>query len=109
MALNYVTLILDLYDGQGNPAGTGTAALVPSAQLRAAAEGMFITRSPVPAVFTPAAFPQVRLLATDNSDLSPSSWTWGITFSGVPGSPPAVSFPLPFTGGPAQYLSAVLP
>lgn len=107
MALNYVTLILDLYDGSGNAANAGTAALMPSAQLADATDSMFITQSPVPAVFGPAGFPQVKLLATDNTDLSPSGWTWGISFSGVPGSPPGSSFLLPYTGGATQYLSAV--
>jgi len=33
MTLNYVTLTLDLCDGQGNPVIKGTAELVPSAEL----------------------------------------------------------------------------
>ena len=33
MPLNYVTLTLDLYDGQGDPEIRGSASLVPSAVL----------------------------------------------------------------------------
>jgi hypothetical protein len=33
MALNYITLVLDLADGTGTPLATGQALLNPSAQL----------------------------------------------------------------------------
>ena len=33
MSLEYLTLVLDLYDGQGNPVITGSAAFTPSAVL----------------------------------------------------------------------------
>jgi hypothetical protein len=108
MSLQYVVLTLDLYDGQGNAVITGTAALVPSAQLKDTTDHMIITAAPVPAVFHAAGFPQVTLLATDNGNLSPS-WTWGISFTGVPGNPAGFSFSLPHSGGASQYLSSLAP
>ena len=108
MTLQYVVLTLDLYDGQGNAVTTGTAALVPSAQLKDTTDHMLITVAPVPAVFHAGGFPAVSLLATDNGSLSPS-WTWGITFTGVPGNPAGFSFSLAHATGAAQYLSSLAP
>jgi hypothetical protein len=109
MALNYVTLILDLYDGQGNMVISGTAALVPSAQLTDTTDNQVITQAPVPGVFHSSGFPNVKLLATDNGALAPAGWGWTVSYSGVPGSPAGFSFFLPFTGGATQYLSSLTP
>jgi trimeric autotransporter adhesin len=106
MTLNYVTLVLDLYDGGGNVVTTGTAAFTPSVQLTDPGVE-FIPQAPVPAVFHAAGTPSVRLLATDNTAPLPNGWTWLVTFTGVPGSPAAFSFFLPFTGGSTQYLSSL--
>jgi hypothetical protein len=109
VSLNYVILTLDLYDGQGNAVTTGVASLVPSAQLDDTTDNMLVIQAPVPGVFRAGSFPQVKLMATDSSNLSPSGWTWGISFTGVPGNPASFSFPLPYSNGAAQYLSSVYP
>ena len=83
MTLNYVTLVLDLYDGQGNPVISGAASLVPSAQLADTADSQLITQAPVPGVFRSSGAPMVKLLATDNGALAPPGWAWTISFSGV--------------------------
>lgn len=109
MSLNYVTLVLDLYDGQGNPVISGNASLVPSVQLTDTTDDMVITQSPVVAVFQSTGTPSIKLLATDNANLSPSGWGWTVTFPNVPGSPAGFSFFLPSTGGATQYLSSLSP
>ena len=109
MTLNYVELVLDLYDGQGNLLNAGTASLAPSVQLTDTTDNEVVVQAPVVAVFRFTGVPQVKLLATDNADLSPSGWAWTITFDDVPGSPAAFSFFLPYTGGATQYLSALAP
>ena len=109
MTLNYVTLILNLYDGQGNPEIRGAAALVPSAVLTDAADQVIVTQDPIPGVFHASGFPQVTLLATDNAAPQPAGWTWGITFTGQEAPISPFSFFLPFTGGPVQYLSSLIP
>lgn len=108
MSLNYVTLVLDLDDGQGNLITKGTAAFTPSAQLTDAGVAL-TTQAPIPAVFHAAGSPQVKLLATDNSAPLPDNWVWTVTFSGVPGNPAQFSFALPFTSGSTQRLSAQVP
>jgi hypothetical protein len=109
VTLQYVTLTLDLYDGQGNPVTMGTATLTPSAELTDTTDHMRVIKAPVRAIFRPAGTPAVSLLATDNGDPAPSGWVWTASFTGVPGNPPPVSFALPFSGGATQYLSALAP
>ena len=108
MTLNYVTLTLDLYDAQGNPAIAGTATFTPSAVLTDA--GVEIAdQQPIVAVFHAAALPTVKLLATDNSGPLPAGWTWSVAFSGRTGAPSSFSFFLPYTGGSSQLLSNLIP
>lgn len=109
MALNYVTLILDLYDGSGNPITSGAAALVPSSVLTDVADQVIITQEPVPGVFHASGFPQVTLLATDNAAPRPAGWTWGISFAGMPAPISPFSFFLPYASGATQYLSSMIP
>src|SRR5438874_12600696 len=45
MALNYITLVLDLADGTGTPLATGQALLNPSAQLTDATADMIVTKA----------------------------------------------------------------
>ena len=108
MALNYVTLTVDVYDGQGNVPASGTATFTPSAVLTDAGVEI-IGQQPVTAVFHAAALPTVKLLATDNSDPAPAGWTWSVSFSGITGAPAAFSFFLPYTGGSSQVLSSLAP
>ena len=68
MALNYITLVLDLADGTGTPLATGQALLNPSAQLTDATDDMIITNAQLSAKLA-GSYPQVRLLATDNTAL----------------------------------------
>ena len=92
--LNYLTLTLDLYDGQGNYPVSGSAAFTPSAVLTDAGVEV-IGQQPVTAVFRAAAMPSMKLLATDSAGPLPTGWTWGVAFSGVTGAPAAFSFFLP--------------
>ena len=68
MALNYITLVLDLADGTGTPLATGRALLNPSAQLTDATDDMIVTKAQLSAKLA-GSYPQVRLLATDNTAL----------------------------------------
>ena len=109
MALNYVTLTLDLYDGQGNPVIAGEALFTPTAQLTDTTNHELITLAPVPCVFHSAGTPAVKLLATDNGPPAPAGWAWTVTFTGVAGNPASFSFFLPYASGSAQNLSAQAP
>ena len=109
MALNYVTLILDVADGTGAPVNRGLATLVPSVQLKDVADDLLVVQAPVGGQFAGFTFPQVRLLATDNANLAPSGWEWVISFIVVPGNPVSFSFFLPYSAGATQYLSSVAP
>jgi hypothetical protein len=100
MPVNYVILVLDLYDGQGNPAVTGSAQLTPSAQLDDPGAGI-TTKAPVPAVFRAGSFPAVKLLADDSDGPLPDGWGWQVTFADVPGDPDSFFFHLP--AGPLAF------
>lgn len=108
MPLNYVTLTLDLYDGQGNYPFSGSASFVPSAVLTDAGVEI-VGQQPITAVFRAGSVPSVKLLATDNSGPVPAGWTWQVSFSGITGAPSPFSFFLPFTGGSSQLLSSLVP
>jgi hypothetical protein len=109
MALNYVSLTCDLYDGAGSTVNGGIATFTPSAQLTDTADHEIITGAGITGSFGPVASPVVRLLATDNAAPLPSGWAWNVTFTGVPGNPGAFSFFLPYSGGASQYLSSLSP
>jgi hypothetical protein len=101
VTLSYLTLVLDLYDGQGNTISSGVADFTPSVQLTDTADNQLIVQAPVPGVFRAGSFPQVKLLATDSSNVTPSGWAWTVSFAGVPGSPAGFSFFLP--AGPFSF------
>ncbi len=63
MALNFITLVLDLAGGTGTPLATGQALLNPSAQLTDATDDMPATKAQLSAKLA-GSYPQVRLLAT---------------------------------------------
>ena len=109
MALSYVTLTLDLFDGQGSHLNGGTAVFTPSVQLTDATDGEIVTQAPVTAAFKAAGSPVVSLLATDNAGVTPAGWAWTVAFSRVPGAPASFSFFLAFANGAAQNLSALAP
>jgi len=102
---NYVMLVLNEYDGAGNPVVKGSATLAPSTALVDAVDQMDITPWCPPQSFRSGSFPQVKLLATDNGNASPQGWMWTLSFSNVPGNPVARSFFLPYANGATQYLS----
>jgi hypothetical protein len=59
MALNYITLVLDLADGTGTPLATGQALLNPSAQLTDATDDMIVTKAQLSAKLA-GSYPQAR-------------------------------------------------
>ena len=77
MALNYITLVLDLADGTGTPLATGQALLAPSSLLTDQTGDMIVPRAQVTAKFA-GSNPPVRILATYNADLAPSGWAWTV-------------------------------
>lgn len=101
MALNYVTLTPDVFDGQGNIPTTGTATFTPSAVLTDSTDLEIIGQQPIVASYRLAGLPPVSLLATDSSGPVPTGWTWGVTFSGITGAPASFSFFLP--ANPVTY------
>lgn len=120
MSYNVIQLILDVTDGTGTPIGLGAALLAPSAQLTDATDNLFVTETPVYVQFPGAAFPSVKLIATDNAAVLPSGWAWTVSFQAMRGAPPAYDFFLPaspqtftatdaspcvFTGSGSGYLN----
>lgn len=102
MTLRYVTLILDAYDATGAYLTGGSASIAPNTVLAAPADTEWVPQAPVTAVFSIfSATPQVKLLATDNADITPSGWAYTVTFAGVAGNPAAFSFFVP--AGPLTF------
>lgn len=108
MALNYVTLTLDMSDGSGNPVKGGQVILSPSATVTGG--GIIVasqTLVPIPSTGTPRA--TVPLLATDNAGLSPGGWSWSFAYLDPTGRGVGTlvwNFMLPYSAGAAQNLSA---
>jgi hypothetical protein len=94
-----VNLVLDLYAGL-DLLSSGSAALKPSAVLTDVQDQAVVTRQPVTASFGGESAPVVALIPTDDPDLSPTGWTWGITVNAA-GAPAAYSFFLP--AGPTDF------
>jgi hypothetical protein len=101
VALQYVTLVLDLYFGNGNPITQGTASLTPTQLLVDSPDQQYIPQAPVPVTFGALGLPAVLLLATDSASPEPPGWAWALAFSGVPGNPPSFSVQVP--AGPASF------
>ena len=99
MALPSVNLVLDLYAGR-DPLSSGSASLKPSAVLTDIQDQAVVTRQPVTASFGGESSPVVPLIPTDDPDLLPSGWTWGISFAAA-GAPAPYSFFVP--AGPADF------
>jgi len=110
MSLNYVELTVDLGDGQGNYLGQGlTATLAPTSVLTDSTDHLIAGTGPLTVAFTPFSSPPViKLIATDNSNISPSGWAWTLTPPAATGIA-AFSFYLPYAGGSGQYLSQLSP
>lgn len=110
MALHYVTLILDAYDATGAYLTGGSAVIAPNSVLTDPTDQEWVPPAPVPVPFSLyAATPSVKLLATDNANITPSGWAYTIQFLAVPGNPAGFSFFLPFSSGATQRLSAIVP
>lgn len=108
MSLNRVMLTGRYTDGSGS-AVSGTLEFTPSAPLTAAAETVVLPQSPVLVTLNGSGSFSVPLYATDNADLSPAGWTWGVTLD-IAGLPPSSwNFFLPYTGGATQDISTLTP
>jgi hypothetical protein len=108
MALNYVQLTVDLYDGSGAPIAAGSATFTPNTQLTDAGVET-VLQAPLTVPFLAGSSPVIMLLGTDSTGPLPGGWQWTVTFNGVPGNPASFSFFLPFSGGSAQRLSSQAP
>ena len=85
MALNYITLVLDLADGTGTPLATGQALLNPSAQLTDATDDMIVTKAQLSAKLA-GSCPQVRPIVAleggkGNGDGDSQPHRWGTRVS----------------------------
>jgi len=109
MSLNYVNLIMDLYDGTGAPLNSGYARMYPDVPLTISADDQYVPKVPINAPFQAVRSPTVTILATDNVDISPNGWAWNVDFVGVPGNPSSATFFLPFANGATQYWSSIPP
>ena len=107
MSLNYVNLVLDLYDGQGNPVVTGSVVCTPSTTVVDSADHVVVTQKPVPVSLFGSPLPTVQLAATDNPGLLPSQWGWLIQPQ-FPGAPEGQVYAIPFSGGAQQFLSDLM-
>lgn len=90
MSLNYITLILDLYDGDGTPVTTGQAVATPTSLLTDPEDQEYIPQATASVLFG-AGNPPLRLLAVDSSGPRQSGWGWTLAFRNVPGNPPSVT------------------
>ena len=107
MALNYVQVVLDLYDGEGNPLSAGTVTLTPSEVVTDSTDHLVLTQQPIVVRLFNNPLPTVRILATDNTSLTPSGWRWQIA-GNYPGAAPAAQYPVSFANGVTQYLSQLV-
>lgn len=106
--LNYVTLVCDLGDGAGNYLAPGSiATLAPTAVLTDSTDHLIAGQAAISVTFRGGP-PSVTLIATDNSNISPSGWAWTITPPASTGIA-AFSFYLPYAGGSVQHLSQLSP
>jgi hypothetical protein len=104
VALEYVFLTCDLYDGTGNPVVIGTVIFTPSSVITDADDHILITQAPVVVGLLGNPLPVVQLAATDSSGVTPSSWSWLVSFLGAGAGPPR-SLLLPSADGERQFLS----
>jgi hypothetical protein len=103
MAVNYVTITCDLYNGSGQPdASGGFLYFSPSSTEVDSIDGVTLS-SPVGVEFQ-GQVPQISLAATDNANFAPSGWSWKGAFGLNPeitDPPAAFTFFLP--AGPAAF------
>jgi hypothetical protein len=104
MTASFVTVVCDGFYGSGSAITHGTAWFSPSVTLTDVPDGMFVPQGPVPAEFRSRVSPTVSLLATDDANVQPSGWAWGVQFAYIPGNPASYNFFLP--AGPASFAAA---
>jgi hypothetical protein len=113
VAINSVTLTLDIYDGTSSPVVSGTAFFTPTEAVAFASDSFYLWQYPIEVSLVPPAGAEdwlatVLLVATDNSGADPSGWQWSVEFQ-AQGAPPGFSFSLPYGSGADQNLSAHVP
>ena len=114
MALNQVTLTLDVYRGDGSPIQAGTAFFVASSVLVDTTNHQVVWQYPIPVALEPPEgaaddwLPTVTLYSCDSSNLVPDGWAWTVSFQ-APGAPEPFSFQLDYSNGASQYLSEQAP
>jgi hypothetical protein len=109
VAAAYVTVLLDRYDGAGNPLVRGRALWAPSLDFPSPELQQLIGRAPVSGAFRAGSLPVVSLLACDTAgpqkpDGTPG-WTWNVWYEGVPGHPQPASYYIVTASGLTQRLS----
>lgn len=90
-----VTLLLDLYRGDGTPVTEGYAEITPVSQLTDPADGMLVTTAPVTADFTGTGLPVAELIPNDAPGPLPAGSAWQVTYKWVPGNPAPVTVQVP--------------
>lgn len=104
MTLNYVEVVCDVYDGQGNVRARGVGSFAPSQEVKDTADHLLIDPGlPIAAVFHVTGPPSAKLLATDQGNIAPSGWQWVFT---PPAGSGVAAFPFYLPSSPVtQYLS----
>jgi len=108
VSINYVNLVLDFYDGRGNPVQSGAVICTPNVTVVDSTDHVIVTQAPVIVRLFGNPTPTVRLAACDNSGLLPLGWGWLIQ-PDFPGAPPGALYLVNFASGPTQYLSQLIP
>jgi lysophospholipase L1-like esterase len=104
VAATFVDVVCDGFYGSGSAITHGTAWFTPSVTLTDVPDGMFVPQGQVPAEFRSRRSPTVSLLATDDANVQPPGWAWGVQFAYIPGNPASYNFFLP--AGPASFTAA---
>lgn len=109
LTVQYVTVILDRYDGSGSLVTQGRASWAPSQELPDPADQMLVGQQPVTADFDADGPPSVKLAANDTigpqQENGNPGWTWDVTYLWVPGAPAAESYYILSANGDTQRLS----
>jgi hypothetical protein len=104
-APTYVTVTGTL----GTAARGAQATFTPSGWVADAGAALTFPPAPQAVTLNSAGSFSTLLLATDNSGLVPSTFTWTVAFTGITGvAPYQASFPLPYAGGSVQDISSLI-
>ena len=91
MALNFITLVLDLADGTGTPLATGQALPNPPAQPTDATGDMIVTKTQ-PNAKPARVVPAGAAARHRQHHPAPSGWARTVSFAGTPGTPQPFTF-----------------